>query len=1160
MCMKQRLHPGKLLTLILLVSSQWVVYGQPWASGKEVSRVLPQEKPQQKTLKTVLGDLETHYQVSFGYLDHVVDDKFVPAAPWQGRSLEDVLEAMLTPLDLHFFKVKDGFYLIRPNARDTPAPQARIEASASTQTAPVVPMAPAPAAKETHAGTTAMVINITGVVRDAADNSPIPGVNVLVKGTANGTTTGVDGRYRMSVDDENAILVFSFIGYQPMEVPINGRSTIDVSLSVDVQELAEVVVVGYGTVKKKDLTGAVAVMDSEQLTKRGSVNAMEAMQGQVAGVDISNGSGRAGAGFNIQIRGQQSIKGGEPLYVVDGVITDGIDFLNPQDIERIDILKDASSTAIYGSRGAYGVVLVTTRQGASAKKKAVISYDGYYGVKAVARLPDFMDGTRWMDWRIDSYTSASLVSHVTPNPEAAFNTQSDELHRRLDERDFTDWGDLVLQDGRQQNHWVSLSGMSDHNLGYNVGFGYQQEEGNIINENYERYNFKMSVNHTLNDHWQGGANLNLAVINFDQGAPNAMQNAFRMNPLMKPYDTDDGEVIVQPGKDYIGDSRNQYHINFTSSVNPLVDMANSHQRTRTYYAIGNVFLQYSPLGGLSFKTMFAPRFKLSRYGLYEGTNSEGRVNARPGAEIRNSEAFSYVWDNQVMYDKAITPDHHISAMGLVSANLFRNDSSQIRDEFIDMSAIDFYNVGLNSDKDVVTLYANYSKETILSYALRFNYAYRDRYLVTLSTRWDGASVLSDGNKWDNFPSAAFAWRLSDESFMQEVTWLNDLKARISYGITGNKVVDPYKTLALANRLTYYDFGGNTANGIVQGQLANKLLSWEKTREVDIGLDFSLFTGRVVGSVDFYNKRSKDLILDRQLPLEEGFAEVTQNIAEVSNKGVEIALTTVNVSTDQVTWSTSFNFARNKNEVLSVYENSDFIIEDRGDGYDEDDYIQVGQPLGSYYNYQADGVWHADEADEASGYGQTEGQGRVKDFDGNGSITPEDRRFLGSRLPKWTAGLSTVVTYKAFDLSASLVTRQGVFVYSPFHAEFTNPQDRGRGKLDVDWYMQENIVGPTRNTSNFQPQPRNPGVYWTDYKVGYYRDADFVKVKNITLGYTFQQAMLDRLKLSKLRIYTTVQNPFVFTDYDGMDPEWAHSNFTQGGVSTIVYQFGVNLQF
>lgn len=1003
--------------------------------------------------------------------------------------------------------------------------------------------------------TSAQGLTVSGKITSSDDGSGLPGVTVLLKGSSAGTSTDAEGNYKLNVTDPNGTLIFSFIGYASQEVTIGSRSVVDVVLSADVTELNEVVVVGYGTVKKTDLTGSVVAIDPEQITKRGSLGTLEAVQGQVAGVDISNNTGRSGSSFKMQIRGQQSLNNNQqPLFVVDGVITDNIDFLNPQDIERMDILKDASSTAIYGSRGAYGVVIVTTKQGASVRNKASITYDGYYGIRDVARLPDFMPGDKWWNFRQDSFITGALQA----TPQTAYdgdigNNAADktELRRRVAQKDFTDWPGLLLQQGHLMNHYITISGMGDNKLGYTIGAGYQEEKGNVVHEEYKRYNFKTSVSQSINSHWNAGASMNLAIIDKSLGSDNALVDAFRMSPLVKPYFTDrPNELIIQPGKDLP-------YIDMTSSVNPIFEMENSSNDTRTFNAIGSVFLEYLPVQWLSVKTNFQPRFKYEKNGKYFGTNTEGRIGTLPDAEAKTTESFSYVWDNQISVNKTIN-EHSFNAMALYSMNLFR-------DEMLSASSLklpynsDFYNLG-TADVTNQRAGSSYSKSTIMSYALRLNYTWKDKYLLTVSNRWDGASVLAPGHKWASFPSAAVGWKISEESFLADVSVINSLKLRVSYGLTGNnQTVTPYSTLPKVSAITLYDFDGVAATGYAPGPLVSSDLTWEKVKEVDAGVDFSLLDARITGSIDYYNKLTQSVIYDRYVALENGGYYATprtgpyvqDNIGKVRNSGIEVALNTVNISTDNFTWSTSFNFSKNKNEIVELSGKKD----------DVGNLLFIGHPINVNYNYVFDGIWQADQAEEAKKYGQTAGQARVKHFGEGTTITPADRRILGSPMPKWTGGFTTTFTFKGIDLSASLFTRQGVQVYSYFHEEFLNFEDRGRAKLDVDWYMQDNDVTPTR-VSNEYPQPKNGGRFWNTEHVGFYKDASFVKVKNITVGYTFPSELTERLKLSSLRVYTNVLNPFTFTDYDGFDPEWAGATYTssQNGVSSVTYQFGVNLKF
>jgi len=1001
-------------------------------------------------------------------------------------------------------------------------------------------------------------LTVSGKITSADDGTGLPGVTVLLKGSSTGTSTDSEGNYKINISDPNGILVFSFIGYATQEVAITSRTVVDVSLSADVTELNEVVVVGYGTVKKTDLTGSVVAVDPEQITRRGSLGTLEGVQGQVAGVDISNNTGRSGSTFKMQIRGQQSLSGGQPLYVVDGVITDNIDFLNPQDIERMDILKDASSTAIYGSRGAFGVVIVTTKRGASVRSKASISYDGYYGVRDVARLPDFMPGDKWWNFRQDSYIT-SLAAGAPYDGDIGNNAaDKTELRRRVAEKDFTDWPGLLLRTGRMMNHYVTISGMGENKLGYTIGAGYQEEKGNLITEEYKRYNFKTSVSQSINDHWNAGANINLAIIDKSLGSDNALVDAFRMSPLLKPYLTaNPNQLAIQPGKDLP-------YIDMTSSVSPLFEAANTANDTRTFNAIGSVFLEYLPINWLSLKTTFQPRFKYDKNGKFFGSNTEGKIGAQPDAESTVSESFSYIWDNQISFNKTIN-EHSFNAMALYSMNMFRDETLFGQGLNLPYNS-GYFNLGTAAPTNQRSA-SSFSKSTIMSYALRLNYTWKDKYLLTVSNRWDGSSVLAPGHKWASFPSAAVGWKISEEEFLKDVSLVNSLKLRASYGMTGNNQnVRPYDTQLTASTTTLYDFDGVASSGYAPGPIVSKVLSWEKVKEVDLGVDFSLLDARITGSIDYYNKLTNSVIYDRYIPLETGgyFTSpktgpyVRDNIGEVRNSGIEVALNTVNISTDNFQWTTTFNFSKNKNE----------IVELNGKVDDPTNSLFIGHPIAVNYNYVFDGVWQANEAEQAKKYGQAVGQAKVKDYGDDATITPNDRRILGSPMPKWTGGFSTTFTYKGFDLSASLFTRQGVQVYSYFHEEFLNFEDRGRAKLNVDWYMPENNVTPAR-VSNEYPQPKNGGRFWNTEHVGFYKDASFVKVKNITLGYTFRNNVTERLKLNSLRVYANVLNPFVFTKYKGFDPEWAAATFTntgnafsntQGNVSSITYQFGVNVKF
>lgn len=979
---------------------------------------------------------------------------------------------------------------------------------------------------------------VSGTVTDAKSGETLPGVNVMVKGTTVGTSTDANGQYTLTPPSEADTLLFSFVGYQKMAVPINGRTTIDIKLSSQTVSGEEVVVVGYGTQKKQNLTTSVTSIQGGKLAKTGSVNPLNGLQGKVAGADITASSGRPGTNFNITIRGKTSLTGGNsPLYVVDGVITDNINFLNPQQIEDVSILKSASATAIYGSRGSNGVVIIETKQGEGKPGQLSIEYNGYVGIRKSARMPNFMDGARWWEFRQDAYITDALATGSSYNDQIGGLEDSQVLTQRVQNHNYTDWPSHFLRTGVQDNQYISINGVtSDKDINYNVGLGYQNVEGNMKGQKYKQYNLKAAIKTKIADKWTGGANFNMSFENNDLGNHHAVRTAYRMSPLVAPYDST-GNLLFKPGK-YAG-------IGFTSSVNPLMDIQNTDNNVHTINGLGNVFLEYSPLAWLQVRTSFHPEFGYSRHGIYWGPQTDERDLRDGAAELSKDQSLSYIWDNKISATQDYG-DHHFDLLGLFSMESHRHEGSSISVSDLPYNS-SFYNLGTATSYQDVGSY--YSATSLMSFMFRVNYSYKDKYLLTVSNRWDGASVLSAGNKWAMFPSVSAGWRISNEKFFEDVDAISELKLRASYGITGNNDVDPYSTRILANTQTYYDYGGTLAKGFAPSGVANRNLTWEKTHEFDAGLDFGLYNERISGSVDYYNKLSDKLLLDRQLPLETGAGSITDNIGSVRNTGVEVSLNTVNILSSNFRWETSFTFAKNHNKIESLYGNNQ---NDVGNGW------FLGRSINVDYTYVFDGVWQQDQKAQAAKYGQTPGQARVKDLNGDGAITSDDRKIIGTPEPSWTGGFATELDYKGWEFSASLSARQGVLVNSPFHSEFLDLNDRGRSKLDTDFYMPSNDVTPTHIT-NTAPQPHNMGPYWTE--VVAYQNASYVKVDNIRLGYTLPTKFVSQLGISNLHIYFNVQNPFVFTPYDGFDPQWASQPIWSGNNvnSYVNYQLGINLR-
>lgn len=1008
------------------------------------------------------------------------------------------------------------------------------------------------------------------------------GVTVIVDGTTNGNVTDLDGRFTIQNVPDKGFLKLSYIGYRDQKVSVDGKNEFVLVMKEDDQTLDELVVVGYGVVKKSDLTGAIGSVQADKIASAGVTNLAGGLQGAIAGVNISQSSSRAGDSFTMQIRGKSSLQGGQPLYVVDGVVCDNIDFLNPMDIEKVDVLKDASSTSIYGSRATNGVLMITTKKGtAMGDAKATISYDGYFGVKTTANMPDFMDGDEWMKYRMmryyvssmDQATGATTWTLTDANIKAAWANNSERWKQKYVNKDYTDWADLVTRNGSEQNHFINISG-NTKNLSYRVGLGYQKEAG-VFYDAYERWNFKTAVEQKINDHFSAGASVNLSTAQKKSGSKNSVINGFRMSPIMDAYYWDGdkaGTPILQPGKDpaiYPNGGGP------TSNINPIVDRENSIDNTRTYDAMANIFLQYSPIKEVILKTTLSPMYSRRNHGIFYAAGvTQDRSGKTSYAEHPTSEIFSYTWDTQANYVKSFG-QHTFNALGLFSVYKLTHETSNIvvTDMPFDVA---WHNLG--SAANVENKESNYQASSMLSYVMRLNYDYAGKYLVTVSSRWDGSSKFQKGHRWGMFPSAALGWRMSEENFMQSTRkWLDNLKFRVSFGLTGNNTaVGPYDTQLIADTKYYYNFGNTPANGYGY-TLTNADLTWEKTSEFNIGLDYGFLGNRINGTVDFYVRNSRDLLMEMQTPLEMGSSTgaIWGNVGKVRNSGIEISLNTVNIQKKDFTWTTNFTFAHNHNEILEL------------NGGKQDmtgNWWFIGQPIDVVYGYKMVGVVTADRAkalaaDATKKTKFYEGEMEVADKNGDGAIDPSDRYVLGHAAPTWTGSINSTLVWKNLDFSFSIYTSQGSKVYSPFMAEFTDYGQRGISRLSMDFYIpagvqvldeQGNLVTTTSTTYGAYPFPTNGsdnkggGKFWLSGKNGsqYFVDNSFTKVKNIVLGYTLPKSWVSKAGIQSLRLYVNITNPFVFTSYKGFDPEWAEAavNDGTGGPATRSYQIGVNLKF
>jgi TonB-linked SusC/RagA family outer membrane protein len=1061
---------------------------------------------------------------------------------------------------------------------------------------------------------------ISGKVSDIS-NKPMIGVSVVVLGSTTGTFTDANGNFSLKVSEKSK-LQFSFIGYIVQTIEVRNQTTINVTLLESSTDINEVVVVGYGTIKKADLTGSVGTISSDNLVSKGAATMMESLQGEVTGVSITQNSSRAGGGFDIHIRGVQSIgNSAGPLYVVDGIVVSDIQMLNPADIERVDILKDASSTAIYGSRASEGVIMVTTKSAKVQGEKAsqtTVSYDGYVGSRQITRMPDFMDGMEFMKFRFARHTirvgrasadgsvkyqivPASLQTTLLTNylPEMDDNgnymvgskywshyypdgTGMSKVEKMMADGQSWDWMDLVTQNALQQNHFFSISNVSDKSS-YHFGVGYQQDEGIFLKDNEQRFNIKAAIETKISENWSAGLSFNLARTIDDWGSGNAVANAFWSNPYFIPWDENHNYYLQSGATKTIGTTATGAQ--FSSLINPLIDMENTVNGAQKLHVLGNVYLAFSPIKNLSIKTTLSPNIYTGRTHLYENINTQSRNSAQTDrAEVKTTNTFDWTWDNQVNYSFT-AGEHSLNAMGLFSMNKYTKEYFyQYGEDF--PSNTSFYNMG--NAGTVIASESGYTEHSLISYAARLNYSYMGKYMITATIRTDGSSRFAKDYQWGSFPSAAVAWRASEEEFLK-ASWLSNLKLRLSYGVSGNNNVGDYATATMPDTVFYYAFGSNIAYGYGPKGIVNAAIRWEKTTEVDFGIDLSTFNNRVNVILDLYNKVSDGLLMRRSLAVEAGGgATVFDNIGKVSNKGIELSLHTINVRNKNWMWETSFSFAMNKNAIQELYGGT--VQQDLGNTW------FVGQPVNVFYNYTLDGIVsdqpitvtlpnssesktydHAYEYYKEY-YGLFEGMPIVKDLDNNGIIDDKDKSIIGKAEPDWTGSFSTTLAFKNWDLSATVYTKQGYMVSSPFMRQYEGYNDRGRQHINMDYYIpagtpvlnSDGTVG-IQETAHYGDHPypndqiNNGGTgdyYGTTGIAGlyYFVDASYIKVKNISLGYSIPSKLLSKVGISYLRLYTNVLNPFAFTKYKGFDPEWAGSNLSNGGPSTITYQFGINLKF
>lgn len=928
---------------------------------------------------------------------------------------------------------------------------------------------------------------VSGTVTSAADGATLPGVNILVTGTTIGTSSDAEGNYTLTVPSADGTLVFSFVGFETQTVPINGRSTIDVSLTSQAVVGEELVVVGYGTQQRRDITGSVSSVSSQEIQEVPITDAGQAIQGRSAGVVALSSGNRPGQGVTIRVRGRRSLTASnDPLFVVDGIPVQGnIDDINPRDIESIEVLKDASATAIYGSRGANGVIMVTTNRGGNHPTR--VSYSGYAGISQVLGTPDMMNGPEYAEMkRLSGRT-------LTPGEE-------DAIARGVS----TDWVDLLLENGYQQSHQVGIEG-GNESTQFAVSGNFFFDRGVISNQDFNRNTFRLNLDHTVSDRLRIGTSTQLSHRVQNWGS-NPYGEALLTNPLAEPFDAE-GNLVLRPGADPL-------------VFNPLADLVDGayvDERTRLRI-FSNIYADLDLLENLNFRVNFGPDLQDWRRGLFQGSETVAREFQSPFSEKQHQRIFTYTWENILTYRQDFGEIHSLTATGLYSIQQSNMEWTELSVSDLPYESQQFHN--LETGATVEGFDSNLEEWGLMSFMGRVNYRLKDRYLLTVTGRYDGSSRLAEGNRWGFFPSAALGWRLTSEPFMADQDLFSELKLRISYGVTGNTAIAPYQTRGGLGR-TVYSFGGEQSGfGFFPDELSNPELQWETSAMVNIGLDFGLWDDRLAGSFELYQTNTTDLLLRRTIPITSGFNSVFENIGETQNRGFEFTLTSRNVSSSDFSWTTDLNLFGNREEIVDLF------------GTGEDDIGNrwfIGEPVFVWYDHEKIGIWQLDEAAEAAEVGRVPGEIKVRDQNGDGIINEQDRVILGSDLPTLSGAITNRFRYKNFDLSVFLFGSFGHTIFNNFRVSNSTMQGR-YNNLDIDYWTPDN---PT----NEAPKPDGTREFPLNGSTRGYMPGDFLKVRNIQFGYNLPVTFLAKIDIQSARVYLNAESPFVFSHLEsGLDPE------------------------
>lgn len=994
---------------------------------------------------------------------------------------------------------------------------------------------------------------VTGKVTDSS-NAPLSNVSVQVKGSGTGTVTDASGNFSINVPSASSTLVFSFTGMETQEIVVGDQTTIAVQMKGAVSNLNEVVVIGYGTARKSDLTGSVATVKSDKLLDRPAGNVSEALQGRVAGVDVSINTSAPGEAAKVRIRGISSINSSlDPLYVVDGVIGVNANLLNPNDIASLEVLKDASATAIYGARGANGVIIITTKRGINGKPR--ISYDAYVSRVSLQRHLEALDANEFMDVYNLAYANAQKYDSLgyaqgkyIANDPADFPNLFDENGKP---RYNTNWESEVYKPAFSNNHQLSVQGGNDNTL-YSLSLGYLDQNGLMIESWFKRYSARFTLDNTVNKWLKIGGSVSLVksterLVSDANGGLNVSRMVIEELPII-PIKYPDG--TWGGNSDFPG---------MEGGSNPVNIAHNRYTLENILQSVGDVYVNFHLADGLDFKSDFGFNLNSQKNNFYSGRGLSSLSADQKGVATINNWTNTY-WqsENYLTWNKTLRTNDKLTALvGLSWQKNYQEYMGQTTTGFIDdfwgwhnLGAGTIYNTPGSSD----------NQWTMNSYFARLTYSMNNKYLLTLTGRYDGSSKFGENNKYAFFPSAGLAWRVSQEDFLKGNPTISELKIRASYGVTGNQEIGTYNSIQLLGSGTTI-FNGERQPTITRNSFGNPDLKWEHVNQYDAGIELGLFNNRINIVADYYHRTTKDLLLNAPIPWSSGLETVTTNIGSVENKGFEIALNTVNVRSRNLTWTTDINFTTNKNKILQLGTSNDDIYP--GPWFlGETNILRVGWPIGTFWGYERLGTWSTKEAAEAASYNLKPGDIKWKDQNGDGKIDDADNVRLGQAYPGYTLNISNTFNYRNFDFTFDIRIVGNVNTVANFKHSTEDRQAIANSLKTVlgAWTPdnQDSHIAQVRYYGSF---------YQTHIDSWWVEDGSFVRGQNFVLGYSLPSKIVDRWNINRLRFYVSAQNLFLISDYTGYDPEV----LTFGGQLTQnqdffpyprprVFNVGVNLSF